>query len=326
MIPVKIDLDLGQLIWRDLGRYHPYEGFFRKTLQTIDSLQTTLATQPEAEYFTTEIDVLSSTDVTKDSIYPSGFIFHLGRCGSTLLAKALMRSRTNLVFGEAGPHNAIWPYLGKQDLISIDWTDDTQCIYRNLILAMGRKRLPSYKYHFIKFTSFDILFIHFIMAAFPDVPALFIYREPAEVLVSLHQRNANWLRHQNSAWGRFISGTDSTNDDTLIYFCNALQNSMQSALGGAKLGLHYLDYRLLTKENFPKILSVFDVHYSDKTLTQMQFQFKRYSKNDFRAVPFASDKQEKQQALTPEIVAAASQQLDPLYEQLRASSQNIICA
>jgi hypothetical protein len=49
---------------------------------------------------------------------------------------------------------------------------------------MGRQRTSEQKAYFVKFTSYNVLFIDFIKAAFPDVPCLFLYREPGEVLVS----------------------------------------------------------------------------------------------------------------------------------------------
>ncbi len=324
LIPIGLNLEERQLIWRDLDHYHPYEGFFRNTIKSINALQPLVTKQTQIDYFTTDVAVLHSSAVVRDSIYPSGFIFHMGRCGSTLLAKALARSRSNLIFSEAAPHNMIWPYLGGQQLAAIEKSDANLNLYRNLILAMGRRRLPAHRYHFIKFTSFDVLFLDFILTAFPTVSVIFLYREPAEVLVSLLAREASWVRYKDAAWGRFIAGTDTfTTSDTLTFFSNALRNFMSTALESKAQGVYYLNYSQLTADNLPTILTVFDVDYSDAELTQMQSQFGRYSKADFSTVPFVADKSQKQRAQTPEMSELVSRQLEPLYMQLAQSRRNI---
>ncbi len=325
LIPIGIELEQQQLVWRDMGHYHPYEGFFRKTLQSFNTMQTQMNRRSQVDYFTTDIKVLHDDAVVRDSLYPSGFIFHMGRCGSTLLVKALSQSRSNLVISEAAPHNLIWPYLGGEQIASIEKSVTNLTLYRNLILAMGRKRRPEYQYHFIKFTSFDILFFDFIRAAFPSVPALFIYRDPVEVLASLLKKEASWLAHKDSAWGHFIMGKElNANCSTETFFSNALQHSMLTALQSETQGLRYLNYQQLTVDNLPTILTALNISYTDKDLVQAQNEFTRYSKADYRCIPFQSDNVQKQQVLSSENSTLMSQQLHPLYTRLVQSSRNIV--
>ena len=176
LIPVSFDYSShdnspARLIWLDLDRYHCYEGFFTQSL----SMYAAMRPAPAAR-FSTSLDVLSSL-LLEDSLTPSGFIFHPGRSGSTLLAKALARSRENVVFSEAPPHNQVWKTLPASK-------DDAVNFYRRLVLAMGRRRLPTYRSHFIKFTSYNITQFALIRAAFPDTPALFLFRHPDAVLES----------------------------------------------------------------------------------------------------------------------------------------------
>ena len=46
--------------------------------------------------------------------------------------------------------------------------------YKNLVLMMGRKREPDQRAYFIKFTTYNVLFIEFIKKVFPDVPCIFL--------------------------------------------------------------------------------------------------------------------------------------------------------
>ena len=172
LIPVEIDAAAQQVNWIDLNGYHCYEGFLDHALAVYASLCRT----PPAT-FTSDLDSLPYLAAQCDCLPPSGFIFHAGRCGSTLLVKSLARSRQNLVFGESLPHNQIWSALAGRK-------DGGLELYRSLLLLMGRRRLPAYKAYIAKFTSFHITLYPFIRDAFPGVPRLFLFRRPESIVES----------------------------------------------------------------------------------------------------------------------------------------------
>lgn len=163
LIPVALEGDSSLVRWIDLKKYHCYEGFFSDSLAVYRGLP---GKQPRE--YTCALKTLASLRVPEDSIYPTGFIFHTARCGSTLLTRVLARSRAHLVFGEAAPHNQIWRALA-------GFNNRESEIYRKLLLLMGRRRLPSYCAHIVKFTSFNLLRFNFIRAVFPDVPVLVLF-------------------------------------------------------------------------------------------------------------------------------------------------------
>ena len=149
-----------------MNGYHCYEGAFHHSLAAYGAIS-----RSTPQRFTSSLDFLSEPALPERCIPPAGFIFHTGRCGSTLLAKALARSRAHLIFSEAGPHNQIWRALSGDRQTRIE-------MYRTLVLTMGRPRLSSYQAHIVKFTSFNIVNFPFIREAFPGVPALFLFRDP----------------------------------------------------------------------------------------------------------------------------------------------------
>ena len=325
LIPVAIDCD-GNLLWRDLGRYHPYEGFFVKTLAAIDSLQALRHPSRPVEYIQTPMSILQDEDLALDCIPPSGFIFHIGRCGSTLLAKVLSRARSNLVFSEAMAHNAIWPRLIGEGAAAAAVDEVELNLYHRLVLAMGRRRLEPYRYHFIKFSSLNILFAESILRAFPHTPAIFIYRDPAEVLVSLLNKKPGWLKDHRSIWRKLTPELENASaQGDLHYLVAVLRQRMQVVLaGGHSLSrLELLDYRQLTAGNIEALMAHFNAEYSDAELDMMRYQFSHYSKNDFMTEPFHSDRVEKQRSLTPEMAGMASEELAPLYQRLKASPRNL---
>ena len=168
LIPTQLDATAGQAVWIDMNGYHCYEGAFHHSLAAYGAMS-----RSTPQRFTSSLDFLSESALPERCIPPAGFIFHTGRCGSTLLAKALARSRAHLVFSEAGPHNQIWRALSGDRQTRIE-------MYRTLVLTMGRPRLSSYRAHIVKFTSFNIVNFPFIREAFPGVPALFLFRDPAQ--------------------------------------------------------------------------------------------------------------------------------------------------
>ena len=325
LIPVKIDAKRGRMIWQDLGQYHNYEGFFSISLKTIEGLNRLKKDRPP-ERIETDINVLDSDLVLTDYVYPTGFIFHAGRCGSTLLAKSLAKSRSNLVFGEAEPHNAIWNIITDNWRKIADPTEQYVQMYRRLILAMGRKRLSSHKNHFVKFTSFSVLLFDFIKAVFPDVPMIFLYRDPVAMLASFEKNPPAWLKHRSGPFGDFIVGHWENNlpENSLGTYCeNAISRFFEAALQAGNGGMRYLNYNFLTAHHLAEILRVFDVAITPEELAIMQTQFEYYSKTDFslRDYDAATQKPDEKGERTGDAIRDRTLQL---YQRLTSSDLNII--
>jgi hypothetical protein len=234
LIPVSFDYSSGEsasnrIVWLDLDRYHCYEGFFARSLATYAAL----LPAPPAR-FVTSLDALGALS-PDDSLPPSGFIFHVGRCGSTLLAKVLARSRENMVFSEALAHNLVWKALPECPGSAVEF-------YRRLLLAMGRRRLSSYRSHFIKFTSYNIMEFALIRAAFPDTPALFLFRQPDAVLES-SEREVQPFLGMDFGFGRVWSHAGT-----------ALRDFCRAALEVRDSRFRCLDYSRITPQNLPSIL------------------------------------------------------------------------
>ena len=329
LIPVDIDLVTERLIWMDMGRYHFYEGQFRHAVNTCFALNQQFSQSQKSPYFSTGMDFLDMDCLPLDSIYPSGFIFNMSRCGSTLLTKALARSRNNLVFGEAIPHSKFWHFLSQGKPKSIKNTSDNQRRFRNLVLLMGRQRVDTHQNHFIKFTSFYTIFIDIIMAAFPNVPTLFLYRNPEEVLISSLKKGFGWWEGGAEkgvewyAWRIFLTGGIQC-DNLLPYLSHSLNHCLSSVLSKDHLPIYYLNYLNLKAEHLPSLLTFFKVTYSNEEIKHMQVQFAQYSKSEYGIVDFISDSKAKQEAVTSEIALINQQLLHEPYERLLKSAKNIL--
>ncbi|HEX4120459.1 MAG TPA: sulfotransferase family protein [Verrucomicrobiae bacterium] len=126
----------------------------------------------------------TSMDVLGDQLPglpPRGFIFHGSRCGSTLIAQMLAALPENIVISEAAPIDIVLRAHLHDPAIS----DDQRIIWlRWLLNALGQRRFPQEKSLFVKFDSWHACFLPLIQRAFPNVPWIFVYREPVEVLLS----------------------------------------------------------------------------------------------------------------------------------------------
>ena len=131
----------------------------------------------------TPLDALAELQAADPGLPPTGFIFHMSRCGSTLVAQLLAALPQNIVISEAGPVDAVlranWYDPNITSAQRIAWL-------RALLSAYARPRHGE-QHFYVKFDSWHTLELPLIQAAFPDVPWIFLYRDPVQVLVS-HQR------------------------------------------------------------------------------------------------------------------------------------------
>jgi hypothetical protein len=111
---------------------------------------------------------------------PAGFIFHMSRCGSTLIAQMLAQLSSATVLSEPQPLDALLQFRGRVD-------DATLCRWlRGMASALARPHTGGCRL-FVKFHAWHVLELPLIRRAFPAVPWIFVFREPRAVLRS-HER------------------------------------------------------------------------------------------------------------------------------------------
>jgi hypothetical protein len=293
LIPVKLDPVWRTALWLDLNGYHCYEGSFSRSLAAYSAIIGGTRHPSEPWQCMSSLDFLNTAPDAADCIHPTGFIFHAGRCGSTLLAKVIARSQEHLMFGEGGPHNQIWPVILGQ-------TAPASVPFRNLLLHTGRRRLPSYRAHIVKFTSFNIVQWEIIQTAFPEVPALFLFRHPAQILASYRRITPGWM------------GKD-TGIGTIWHSAEAaITDFFQAALRAGR-NLACLDYADLTTETLPAILQFFHLDPCSADVELMRAEFSWDAK--------AHRRWSRHPATIVQFEPAVSRELLALYEELRARKQ-----
>lgn len=112
----------------------------------------------------------------------SGIVFHVSRCGSTLLAQMLAALPRHIVASEPPVIDEI---LRIQRRIP-DATEAQQIAWlRGAIRALGQTNAVGGERLFLKVDCWSIFQLPLLRQAFPQTPFFFVYRNPLEVLVSL---------------------------------------------------------------------------------------------------------------------------------------------
>lgn len=139
----------------------------------------------------TPIEVLHQLSETRPGLKPTGFVFHMSRSGAGMISRMLAALPESIVISQARPVDSILrAHLRDEkldDLERIGWL-------RGTLNALGQQRLGISRHLFIVFDAWNALELPLVRRAFPDVPWVFLYRDPIEVLVSqFGQRGAETI-------------------------------------------------------------------------------------------------------------------------------------
>lgn len=117
-------------------------------------------------------------------IAPTAFIFHVSRCGSTLLTQLLSTDERHIVISEAPLIDDVLNLNKKQpDIPQSDFDAALQAV----IKFLGRKRTGLEEQLFIKLDSWHIFMHPIFRRLYPNTPFILLYRSPEEVYYS-HQK------------------------------------------------------------------------------------------------------------------------------------------
>lgn len=326
LVPVAIDPESetgggGKVLWADIGD-HPFREW-----QFLYTVQTLARQDAIGEAFTTDFSILLDDRILADPISPEGLIFHISRCGSTLTAKALARSPRNVVINQGGPlQRGFWATITRDWAQDAAPTPDNLKAFRNLVLAMARRRRPEQRHAFVKFISWNTLYLDFVSRAFPDVPAVFLYRNPVEVIASVLRETTAILWAKGRRQAGFLTGMDwreTVAMDEVRYLAICFAEYFRVALnaGGRVTHINYTDIK---PEKFPTILRRglrFDPGQSEFDLMVEQFRF--HSKDDSDSKEFTSDSAEKRASMSEADKRLVEQECGTLMERLDRSPDNL---
>lgn len=295
--------------WARFGAEPLREPFYEELLRRALRLPFNRAMR----YRTSLHDLVAQAD-TMASVAPAGFIFHMSRCGSTLVAQMLAALEDSIVISEAPPLDAV-VQLGRTLA-----PDDAVRALRAMIAALGRKRSGGERRYVVKLDCWHTLALPLFRRAFPDVPWVFLYRDPVEVLVSqMRQRGMQMVPQYLPPRFYGIADADATMDEdycarVLGVICRAVLDHHPT--GGGLV----LNYSALPDAVSTAILPHFGMTCSEAERESMRQMAQHDAKSPSQL--FAGDAEAKRQAATAKTRFAAERHLREVYDGLEALAAN----
>jgi len=276
------------LWWMEMSDVSLAEPFFQ---QTVDRAKT----QNRPERFT-EFDVLLQLEKQLDSVPPTGFIFHSSRCGSTLISNACRAVSNSIVLSEA---NAIDKLIAR--FITDADTPIKESLYsvflRGVVHALGQRRTTGAQHLFIKFACCSFAQFERIKRIWPNVPWLFLYRDPVETIVSNLQDVPPWLIDNDRRVLASITKTSPTAiaEMSLEELCARTIGSLYStAYNLANDNSMLLNYNQLSVPVIASVLEFFKVSLATEELAAIARTSEVYAKEPSGARAFVADSDAKQ--------------------------------
>ncbi|WP_412465755.1 hypothetical protein [Pedobacter sp. KLB.chiD] len=169
-----------RLDWMDMKEHHIQEPFFDETISLCLMKMRERSTYKPLS----NMEFLLEAALKVDHIAPTAFIFHVSRCGSTLLSQALSTDSLNMVYAEAPLLDQILraPFQDKNS------RGDIEKWFKAALKIMGQQRKCSYQQLYIKLDSWHVHFYPLLRRWFPRTPFYFLSREPDAVIASHKKR------------------------------------------------------------------------------------------------------------------------------------------
>jgi len=295
--------------WCYAGARPLNEPFFDQAIQTLMQQPFNLLFRHQ-----TSIETLAELYEIKPGLQPTGFIFHMSRCGSTLVSQMLAALPRTIVVSEASPIDAIlrahFRVPGLTDDGRIDWL-------RWVVSALGQQRLGDEKHFFIKLDCWNTLILPLIHRAFPNVPWIFLYRNPVEVMVSqLRRRGAHMVPGviEPSLFGM---------EDHAIFQMQAEEYSARALAKVCEAALEYqeggmlVNYTQLPEAMWDLIPKFFGIEYSQSDIKILNRVSRLDAKNP--SLHFTNDTDAKNRSATDVMHSMADEWIVPIYERLEAA-------
>jgi|SRR5215472_13556627 len=311
-IPLRFYWEAGQgmVDWCYLGRNRFQDSFFEQTIGECVRSPFSLLFRHQ-----TPIEVLGELCEARPGIRPNGFIFHLSRCGSTLTSQMFAALPQTIVISEARPIDSTLRAArcngNATPAQRVDWL-------RWVISALGAQRRGDERHFFVKFDTWNVLELPLIREAFPDVPWIFIYRDPVEVMVSqMNHRGAHMVPGaiDPGVFGFQLASLASMAPEE--YCARVLAAICKAGLDQPKDRGMLVNYRQLPDAVIDSIAGFFGLELTPEHQESMNRVTRLHAKN--RAEGFRSDGAEKQARASDRIRSAAERWVYPVYERLESA-------
>ena len=242
---------------------------------------------------------------------PDGLVFHLSRCGSTLVAQMLRALDHTVAVPEA-------PIFDQAMMLFLSGEVEAQ-IVQGVCGALLRDRTGHTQRRFMKLDSWHTPVMPKLSALFPQTKLLFLFRDPVEVLVSQNARPGLHARRGGVPLDLFgLPGAEQVADEDYIAW--VIAGLARAALEAAETPrLMLCDYADLPGAVSERILPHFGIEVSEGERAALAHTASRNAKIPTQR--FSGDTAMKQAAAGEDMRAIASAQgLPVLYSKLREAA------
>lgn len=252
----------------------------------------------------TALDVAQQQAKNLVDAKPAVFIFHLSRCGSTLVSGCLSELETTCVFSES-------PLLTEL-LLDGDLSPLEQQSCLRALINLQAAAFPHRPQMIIKWNAWDIFHWELIRDIYPQIPVIFLVRDPVEILAS-HQRSAGRHMAGDRSLGHvnpvFISESRA---QTLLHWRSGVLDALLGEMNrvGKQGAILRVDYKDLDASGINQICHHLGLLPNTERIAQ---RLKFHSKSP--GVVFANDIPDKQSIFSIDDKTRIQQALQPLYAQ-----------
>jgi hypothetical protein len=282
---------------RDIPPPELRDAFMQQTVERMPAVDE-LIEIPEAQLAT-----LPATSA------PAGIVFHVGRCGSTLVSQLLKQLPGVTVYSEPLPFNDL--------LVPPQREPRARLIAALRVLGDLYARHANGPY-VIKFSSWNTLYCDLLCEAFPATPWVLCLRDPLEVAVSLVQDRPGWLAAGSSAVRVFAAEVEASGSATMPAFeqlaAKLLAAFAKSAARlDARRGL-VVDYPQLPAATWERIVPHFGLRADAAALARMAAASTGHAKAPLgNPVAFTPDGARKRSQATSALVQAIDEFARPAW-------------
>jgi len=285
-VPVKFVIKSGEMSfqWMDFSSVDISQPFFRQTVEKMVKLGNRIKTSSVQDLIT-----IGSRLAT---VHPSCLIFHVSRCGSTLLANALRATGNCVALSEPKIITDLFHFCHDLPVSAQELRDSIlQSVVNLYATYQGMQRNVV-----IKLASWNLLNLRSFRKIWPQTPCILMIRDPGEVIIS-NLKPGGWLafRSEPRCASRLLE-LDETQVAQLsdIEFCTqVIKRLNEAALEGIDIKWMIIDYNMFDFDVMPTIAQFIGFDRSILDWNAVQSTFRRYSKDQDGIRIFEDDRAEK---------------------------------
>lgn len=299
--------------WLDFGSKTLSDPFFDHTIGNLRS-----SSQPAAERRTSVEELLQIAD-SFPTIEPAGVIFHVSRCGSTLLTNTLKAGGECTALSEAPMIDSLIRQNSFRG-ISVGVEDDDN-IRRRLLQAVVSLYTACFELPVvIKAHTADILQMSRVRSVWPSVPFIINVRNPVEVMASNLAMSADWVKSILTPYGQDnifgFTGPETRQMSIEQYCARGLGKFFEAANAQFDDKCFVLDYSQMTINNIYEAADLLGVKMPETSTAQITSAFLRYSKDPAGATVYEDDRDWKQRDSPSSVHSLAAQWAMEPYKRL----------